>query len=185
MDILAATYTYRTTTYTSPYATSSVDATQLGAFFAGFAIFFITMIIIGRLVNMALTWGVYKKGGYKGWEGIVPFYNNYCLYKMAGVSVGLFVVSIFIPVVNIYMYFELAKKFGKDPIYGLGLFFLGIIFMPILGYGSAEYQGEVAENTASTTDETATTAATTEAKPAAKTSTKKSSTKKSDAEETK
>lgn len=179
MDILAATYTYRTTTYTSPYATSSVDATQLGAFFAGFAIFFITMIIIGRLVNMALTWGVYKKGGYKGWEGIVPFYNNYCLYKMAGVSVGLFVVSIFIPVVNIYMYFELAKKFGKDPIYGLGLFFLGIIFMPILGYGSAEYQGEVAENTTSTTD-AATTTATTEAKPVAETSTKKS-----DAEETK
>lgn len=179
MDILAATYTYRTTTYTSPYATSSVDATQLGAFFAGFAIFFITMIIIGLLVNMALTWGVYKKGGYKGWEGIVPFYNNYCLYKMAGVSVGLFVVSIFIPVVNIYMYFELAKKFSKDPIYGLGLFFLGIIFMPILGYGSAEYQGEVAENTTSTTD-AATTTATTEAKPAAETSTKKS-----DAEETK
>ncbi len=63
MDILAATYTYRTTTYTSPYATSSVDATQLGAFFAGFAIFFITMIIIGLLVNGAYTKKVDIKAG--------------------------------------------------------------------------------------------------------------------------
>lgn len=174
MDILAATYTYRTTTYTSPYASSALDTAEMGAFFAGFAIFFIAALVIGLLVNMALTWGVYKKGGYKGWEGIIPFYNIYCLYKMADVSVGLFVVSIFIPVVNIYMYFELAKKFGKDPIYGLGLFFLGFIFMPILGYGAAEYQGEVA---------------TEEEKPApkkvaAKTTAKKSSAKKTTSSKT-
>ena len=42
------------------------------------------------------------------------------------------------------MYFELAKKFGKEAIYGLGLFFIPIIFMPILGYGAAEFQGELA-----------------------------------------
>lgn len=149
MDILAATYTYRTTTYTSPYASSALGAEDMGAFFAGFAIFFIASLVISLLINMALTWGVYKKGGYKGWEGLIPFYNSYCLYKMADVNIALFVVSIFIPVVNIYMYFELAKKFGKDPIYGLGLFLLPVIFMPILGYGAAEFQGETAESTSS------------------------------------
>lgn len=142
MDILAAMYTYRTTTYSGSNINS---AAYVGELLVGIGLFVLTMIVMCLLINMALTWGVYKKGGYKGWEGIVPFYNNYCLYKMADVSVALFIISIFIPVVNIYMYFELAKKFGKDPIYGLGLFFLGIIFMPILGYGSAEYQGEVAE----------------------------------------
>lgn len=151
MDIIAATYAYRTT-YSSPYA-SSVDAASMGGFFAGFAIFFIAMIVIGLLINMALTWGVYKKGGYKGWEGIVPIYNNYCLYKMSGTSMTLFVISIFIPVVNICMFLELAKKFGKESIYGLGLFFFGFIFMPILGYGSAEFQGETADASKTTASE--------------------------------
>ena len=161
MDIIAATYTtYRTTTtYTSPYASSSsVDAGSLGAFFAGFAIFFIISLVISLLINMALTWGVYKKGGYKGWEGIIPFYNMYCLYKMADVSMALFVIGIFIPVVNICMYLELAKKFGKDTLYGLGLFLLNPIFMAILGYGAAEYEGGEAKE---------------EAKPAAKSAPKK------------
>lgn len=93
---------------------------------------------------------------------------------MADVNIALFVVSIFIPVVNIYMYFELAKKFGKEPIYGLGLFFLSFIFMPILGYGAAEYQGAVAEK--SETKPAAKKATT--AKTAKKTTTKKASSSK-------
>ncbi len=176
MDILAATYTYRTTAY----GNSNVDAAAyLGEFLAGLSLFILTSVVLGLLINMALTWGVYKKGGYKGWEGVVPFYNNYCLYKMANVNIALFVISIFLPVVNIYMFFELAKKFGKDPIYGLGLFFLSFIFMPILGYGSAEYQGEVAGQAAPAAKTTTTAESETKAE------VKKSSEKESDSKETK
>jgi hypothetical protein len=35
----------------------------------------------------------------------------------------------------------LSKSFGKDEGFTVGLVLLGIIFYPILGFGSAKYQG--------------------------------------------
>jgi len=35
----------------------------------------------------------------------------------------------------------MAKSFGKGVGFGIGLALLGIIFWPILGFGSAQYQG--------------------------------------------
>lgn len=185
MDILAATYTYRTTTYVSPDASVSIDPAMAGAMLGGIMIMAFAMLVIGLLVNMALTWGVYKKAGYKGWEGVVPFYNNYCLYKMSDVSMALFIISIFIPIVNIYMYFELAKKFGKEPIWGLGLFFLPIIFMPILGYGSAEFQGVRADGNTQSAPAAPATPATPAPAPAAKPETKEEAPKEAHEEKTK
>lgn len=36
---------------------------------------------------------------------------------------------------------KLAKAFGKGAGFALGLIFLSVIFLPILGFGSAQYQG--------------------------------------------
>lgn len=36
---------------------------------------------------------------------------------------------------------QLSKSFVKDVGFTLGLFFLGFIFFPILGFGSAKYIG--------------------------------------------
>jgi hypothetical protein len=50
--------------------------------------------------------------------------------------------------VNIFLMlivmFDLAKSFGKDAGFGLGLWLLGFIFLPILGFGSAQYRGPAA-----------------------------------------
>jgi hypothetical protein len=35
----------------------------------------------------------------------------------------------------------IAKSFGKETGFGIGLVFLGFIFFPILGFGSATYTG--------------------------------------------
>ena len=35
----------------------------------------------------------------------------------------------------------LAKNFGKGTGYGIGLFLLPFIFIPILAFGSAQFQG--------------------------------------------
>ena len=35
---------------------------------------------------------------------------------------------------------DVAKNFGKDTLFGLGLAFLGFIFFPILGFSDATYQ---------------------------------------------
>ena len=40
--------------------------------------------------------------------------------------------------------FDVAKNFGKGTGFGIGLAFLGFIFYPILGFGSATYQGPAA-----------------------------------------
>jgi hypothetical protein len=54
----------------------------------------------------------------------------------------------FIPFVNfivgIVLCIDLAKSFGKGAGFGIGLALLGIIFFPILGFGSAQYQGPTA-----------------------------------------
>ena len=50
-----------------------------------------------------------------------------------------------IPFVNfiilIILCIDIAKSFGKGVGFALGLALLGFIFWPILGFGSAQYQG--------------------------------------------
>ena len=50
-----------------------------------------------------------------------------------------------IPILNIYAGWmvsqELAKKFGKSETFGIGIFLLSPIFVPMLGFSDAEYQG--------------------------------------------
>ena len=168
MDILAASSYY----YSYPsYATNSAAAASLaGGAIIVMLIGLVISMVVGLLINMAVTWGVYKKGGYKGWEGVVPFYNNYCLYKMADVEMVFFILGIFFPIVNIYMNIKLAEKFGKSAAWGVGIFFLGIIFMPILGYGDAVFQGQPAAK-AAPAQTAAPAATTTPAAPAEKTKT--------------
>ncbi len=50
-----------------------------------------------------------------------------------------------IPIVNvvigIIVMIDLAKSFGKGAGFGIALFLLSFIFIPILGFGDAKYQG--------------------------------------------
>ena len=50
-----------------------------------------------------------------------------------------------IPLVNfiilIILDIDVAKNFGKGAGFGIGLLLLPFIFFPILGFGSAQYQG--------------------------------------------
>jgi hypothetical protein len=73
--------------------------------------------------------------------------NVYTLLKIAG-RPGWWLLLLLIPLVNliigILLALDLAKSFGKGAGFGLGLAFLGPIFYPILGYGSATYKGPAA-----------------------------------------
>jgi hypothetical protein len=64
----------------------------------------------------------------------------------------LWVILLLIPFVNfiigIILSIDLAKSFGKGVGFGLGLALLGFIFWPILGFGSAQYQGPAAGSSA-------------------------------------
>lgn len=53
-------------------------------------------------------------------------------------------VLMFIPGINILasviVPMELAKRFGKNKLFGMGLALLNVIFYPILVFGDAKYQ---------------------------------------------
>ena len=97
-------------------------------------------VIIG-IVSM---WKLFTKAGQPGWASIIPIYNLYILCKISG-KPGWWLILMFIPFVNfiilILLFLGLAKSFGKGAGFGLGLVFLGIIFLPILAFGDARYQG--------------------------------------------
>jgi hypothetical protein len=85
------------------------------------------------------------KAGQQGWLSIVPILNTYVLIKLAGRE-GWWIILFLIPCINIVVaiivYLDLAQKYGKSAAYGLGLIFLPFIFIPMLGFGDAEYQGD-------------------------------------------
>src|ERR1044072_5827733 len=104
-------------------------------------------IIIGLLIALLLIvamWKVFTKAGQPGWASIIPIYNLYAWCKIVG-RPGWWIILMLIPFVNfiigIILCIDMAKSFGKGAGFGIGLALLGIIFWPILGFGSAQYQG--------------------------------------------
>jgi hypothetical protein len=98
-------------------------------------------IVILQIVGM---WKIFTKAGKPGWAAIVPIYNIIVLLEIVGRPVWWIILFI-IPIVNIVVVFmvdmDLAKSFGKETGYAVGLFFLPFIFFPMLGLGDAEYKG--------------------------------------------
>lgn len=92
-------------------------------------------------------WKMFEKAGQPGWGILIPILNMYFMCKIAG-RPGWWVILMFIPIVSIIiaviLMVDIAKSFGQGIGFALGLIFLGFIFIPILGFGSAEYQGPAA-----------------------------------------
>jgi Family of unknown function (DUF5684) len=103
------------------------------------------------ILMIAACWKIFTKAGQPGWAAIIPIYNWYIFCKIVG-RPGWWVILLFIPFVNfiigIILCIDLAKSFGKGVGFGIGLILLGIIFFPILGFGSAQYQGPAAGGSA-------------------------------------
>jgi len=109
-------------------------------------LFWICEIAITVVIVVAM-WKVFTKAGQPGWASIIPIYNWYVLCKIVG-RPGWWVILLLIPFVNfivgIVLCIDLAKSFGKGVGFGIGLILLSVIFFPILGFGSAQYQGPTA-----------------------------------------
>lgn len=109
-------------------------------------------MIVGLLIALLLIvamWKVFTKAGQPGWASIIPIYNLYIWCKIVG-RPGWWIILLLIPFVNIIvgiiLCIDMAKSFGKGVGFGIGLALLGIIFWPILGFGSAQYQGPSASS---------------------------------------
>jgi Family of unknown function (DUF5684) len=110
------------------------------------------------ILMIAACWKIFTKAGQPGWAAIIPIYNWYILCKIVG-RPGWWVILFFVPFVNfiigIIVCIDLAKSFGKGVGFAIGLILLGVIFFPILGFGSAQYQGPAAGSLASRTPQAA------------------------------
>ena len=150
------------------YSTAGVA----GGLIAGILMFMVVIIIISLVIailKLIGTWKMLTKAGESGWKSLIPFYNQWTLCKVAGISpywvLEIIVVSMINTVLNgilgsnvisvilsliVYantIYFwvilsiSLAKSFGKDTGFGVATVFFSFITYPMMGMGSATYAG--------------------------------------------
>lgn len=89
-------------------------------------------------------WIVFRKAGKPGWAAIVPFYNLYVLFDItwgSGMRFLLMLIPIYNIILSIQTQIRLAKAFGKGGGFAAGLIFLPYVFVPILAFSGASYQG--------------------------------------------
>lgn len=96
---------------------------------------------------VAGAWLVFTKAGEAGWKAIIPIWNIIVMLRIVGRPLW-WIILLLIPFLNIIISLivsmDLAKSFGKGSGFGVGLWLLGFIFVPILGFGSATYRGPAA-----------------------------------------
>ncbi|MFN7765672.1 MAG: DUF5684 domain-containing protein, partial [Planctomycetaceae bacterium] len=72
-----------------------------------------------------------------------PIYNLFVLAEVGG-KPSWWAILLFVPLVNLIVFVVIcmgvAKNFGKNELYGIGLALLGFIFFPLLGFGNARYR---------------------------------------------
>jgi hypothetical protein len=106
----------------------------------GIIMFLIYFAII--IVFIASMWKIFTKAGKPGWAAIIPIYNIIVLLEIVGRPMWwILIYLICAPIAAIIISIDLAKSFGKDIGFGIGLIILPIVFMPMLGFGAATYVG--------------------------------------------
>ena len=116
---------------------------------AGLITAYLVIVIPIVLIAIVAIWRIFTKAGQPGWAVLIPFYNIYVysqVVKRPGWWMLLYFASI-IPVVgslavlfvSIIDSLRLAKLFGKSSGFGVGIILLGVVFLPILAFGDADY----------------------------------------------
>ena len=118
----------------------------------GLAIAVVVLVIAIPVVLLVIpTWRVYTKAGEPGWSSIVPLFSQYTLCTSVGRPVW-WLILLLIPYVNFVFWLifamDLARVFSRSKGFGIGLWLLPFIFLPILGYGQAVYTAPVGTSTA-------------------------------------
>ncbi|SDF01549.1 DUF5684 domain-containing protein [Halorientalis regularis] len=100
-------------------------------------------VLAVTIVIFAGFWKTFEKAGEPGWAGIIPIYNLYVLNRISGNAWWWFLLF-FVPVINFFalgkISINVAEKFNRGVLFGLGLMFLSFIFYPVLGFGGYQYQ---------------------------------------------
>ena len=144
LNLLATSSSYYYNTYDGYSTGSSLSAGEAAGLAGGLAALFGVIMLpalIIAVVSLIGMWKVYTKLGIAGWKCIIPIYNLWVLFEALGMAPWLSLASL-IPVVGgilamialIIAYIRLAKGFGKDTVWVIGLVLLSPIFICILGF---------------------------------------------------
>jgi hypothetical protein len=118
------------------------DDAAANAAAAGIGVGFMLFILVVTVLMVVAGWKIFAKAGKPGWAALVPIYNMVVFLEIVGKPIW-WIVLMFIPIVSmviaILLSISLAERFGKSAGYGIGLAFLGPIFMPMLAFSDAEY----------------------------------------------
>ena len=109
----------------------------------GTTVLIVTAAILGTvsLFYIIVEWRIYKKGYCPGIACLIPIYNSWCYFKLLYGRGWLCLIPGVNVVLALVAPFRLATVFDHGFGYGLGLFFLPGIFMPILAFGKSTYCG--------------------------------------------
>lgn len=111
---------------------------------AGVMMVYMVVLLIISIISLVGLWKIFVKAGKPGWGAIIPIYNMYCLFEMSFGTGWLFLLC-FVPCVNVVMlaimWIKLAQAFGKGAGFGVGILLVPFIFLPMLGFGDAQFVG--------------------------------------------
>lgn len=123
------------------YDTTMYETTSQTGVIALLSTYMILILVIAVIMIVA-NWKVFTKAGKPGWASIIPLYNMYVMFEIAGMNGWMFLLT-FVPIANIIiqimLYLNLAKKFGKSTGFAIGLILLNPIFLLMLAFGNTEY----------------------------------------------
>ena len=141
----------------------------LWAIFAGAGLIYVIIALIWLILLVIALWKAFTKAGEAGWKAIIPFYNIYIMYKIAGyknwfwytliIAIVGGLIAGFVPnyssyisgatsiitwIMSIIVYFNFARKYGWGVFTSiLFVLFTGICLL-FLGFGGCKYQGKEA-----------------------------------------
>jgi len=104
--------------------------------------------IVGYILVAFAYFGIFRKAEQPTWAAFVPIVNIYYLLKTVGRPWWWLLILLLVPCLNVIFYlivaYDLARSFDHGVAFWIGLIFLSIIFLYILGYGSSQYRGPIA-----------------------------------------
>ncbi|AZA82961.1 hypothetical protein C1637_17535 [Chryseobacterium lactis] len=114
---------------------------------AGFGIGTMIVSLFFYIFYAYCVYRIFQKAGRQdAWAAFIPIYNTIVLLEIVKKPIW-WIILLCIPLVNIFIIWvlndRLAKGFSKEtPLYTILLFFLGFIFIPVLGLGSDTFDSK-------------------------------------------
>jgi len=135
-----------------------------------YALMIMIIVAVLYLIRVIALYRIFSKAGLPAWKAVIPFYSEYLLtviswkkkvwaavlvvcdffyaltkiggsYSEPAIITFELILAIVLFLITAVRSFKLSRAFGHSTGFGVGLLFLDLIFLLILGYGKDTYLG--------------------------------------------